>query len=48
MADRLIEERRGIGENILLGDIEDFTLGFRQNASKVFAFGYGHKKIFAF
>ncbi len=28
-ADKLIGERDGIGENILLGDIEDYALGFR-------------------
>lgn len=28
-ADKLIGERDGIGENILLGDIEDYALGFK-------------------
>ena len=29
LADRLIEERKNIGENIMLGDIEDYVLGYR-------------------
>lgn len=48
LADRLIEEKKGNGDFIQLGDIEDFAIGFRQNHTKVFVFGQGHKKLFAF
>lgn len=29
LADRLLEEGKGQGENLVLGDIEDYVLGFR-------------------
>ena len=48
IADRLIEERKNAGETILLEDVEDYVLRYRQNQRKVFAFGQGNKKIFAF
>jgi len=49
LAEKILKERSVSGsEDMYLGDIENYALGFRQNQSKVFAFGGGNKKIFAF
>lgn len=38
----------GINDNLIITEVEEFALGFRSDDSKVFAFGLGHRAIFAF
>jgi hypothetical protein len=38
----------GINENLILTEVEEFSLGFRSDEVKVFAFGLGPKSVFAF
>jgi hypothetical protein len=39
LAEILFESKGRQGDTIYLKDIEDFALGYRQHANKVFAFG---------
>lgn len=39
LADKMIPDKEKQGENIYLGDIEDFAIGFPRHRIKVFAFG---------
>jgi hypothetical protein len=37
----------GINENLKLSEVEEFSLGFRSDEVKLFAFGLGPKAVFA-
>lgn len=48
LADKLMKKGSGINENLKLSEVEEFSLGFRSNEIKIFAFGLGPKAVFAF
>ena len=48
LADKLMKKGSGINENLKLSEVEEFSLGFRSNEVKIFAFGLGPKAVFSF
>lgn len=48
LVDKLMKKGSGINENLKLSEVEEFSLGFRSDEVKLFAFGLGPKAVFAF